>query len=176
MRLYSTFLLVALLFFGCRGKEKVTRFSNGKPIPKPISWVSDYDGIFTDEEEKVLNTLIAGFEKETGYEIAIVTLDTNTVANFSDDMFTLTFEIAKAWGVGKSNKDNGVFIGICKGKRKMYIQNGIGTAKVLSDEQTKKFIDSVFVPYFKQGEYYKGTLEGTKAIINFLRDKEIPKQ
>lgn len=169
--------IIALLFVvfgGCKEKQKIAYFSNGEPIPKSVGWVNDFDNVFSKNEEIKLNEHLSNFEKQTTYEVVVVTLDTFIVGNMNDDMFTTTLELASAWGVGKADKNNGVLIGICIGRRKIYIQNGKGTAKVLSNEQTKKFIDSVFTPYYRKAEYFKGTFEGVKAITSFLENKKIP--
>lgn len=167
-------VVVSILAFSCEEKKRVAYFSNGKQIPEPIGWVSDYEDIFTSEEEQELYTILEKYGDETGYEIAVVTLDTSMVGILNDDMFTTTLELANFWSIGKAEMDNGVLISLSKARKKIIIQNGVGTEKIMSDLQTKKFIDSVFIPFYKEGLYYKGTLEGTKAIMAFLRDKKIP--
>ncbi len=155
-------------------KKREAYFSNGQQIPEPINWVSDYEDIFTIEEEQELSALVEKYGNEADYEIAIATLDTNMVGVLDGDMHTTTLELANFWGIGKAELGNGILIGVSKSRRKIMIQNGSGTEKVMSNLQTKKFIDSVFIPYYKQGEYFEGTLLGTKAIMDFLRDKKIP--
>lgn len=171
-----TFVAIAFCFLvlGCEEEKRVAYFSNGQQIPEPIGWVSDYENIFTAKEEQELTILLEKYGDEVGYEIAIVSLDTSMVGVLDDDMFTTTLELANFWSIGKAEMGNGMLIGISRGRGKIFIQNGEGTEKVLSDLQTKKFIDSIFIPQYIKGEYFKGTLLGTKAIMNFLRDKKIP--
>lgn len=138
-------------------------------IPKYTGYVNDFENIYTEAEEKKLDSLITVFEKETSVEIAVVTLDTTMVGPTSDDMYAITFEIANQWGVGKKDKDNGVLIGISKGRRRMRIQNGLGTEKVMSDKKTGEIIDNYFIPHFKEDRYYTGTYEGLEQIMNHLR-------
>ena len=69
-----------------------------------------------------------------------------------DSFQSYTLKVTNQWGVGEKEKNNGVFIGISKGNRTIYIHNGIGTAKILSDAATKSIIDTAFVPEFKRGE------------------------
>lgn len=174
MRLVIISIVVSLFVFSCKEKEKIAYYSNNATIPESESLVNDFEDIFTVEQEKSLTQLLSDFEKATTYEIAIVTLTKEMIGNEDSVMFTTTLEIAKTWGVGKKDKDNGVLIGISKGLKNIYIQNGKGTEKVLSNTKTKEIIDTKFIPYFKKGKFYDGTYAGTKAILDFLRDKKIP--
>lgn len=135
----------------------------------PIGWVNDYDSIFTVDEVKKLHKLIADFEKETTVEIAVVTLDTSMVGPEMTDLYAATFALANKWGVGKKGKNNGILIGIAKGWEQMYIQNAEGIEKVLTDEQTQQIVDTVFLPNYAQGNFYKGTNEGLQTIMQHLK-------
>lgn len=138
-------------------------------LPKPTSWTNDFEGIFSDVEEHQLDSIIAAFEKETTTQICIVTLDTifTTKEKFND----LALHIAKTWGVGQKEKNNGVTICISKGHRKIRICNGYGIEKVLSDTETKEIMDKYFISNFKAGEYFQGTKKGLLAVIETLRIK-----
>lgn len=140
-----------------------------KNIPKPIGWVSDFDDIFTKKNLDVLDSTLKQFNMETGIQMAIVTLDTFCISkdNFDD----LALHIANYWGVGRKDKDNGILISICKGYRLMKINNGYGIEKFISDEETKAIIDKYFIPYFKNGDYYQGTLTGLTEYINLIKRK-----
>jgi len=130
---------------------------------KPLGWVSDYEHIFTEEQVLMLDSMISKFEKETTNEIAIVTIDSSWTTKESFD--SLTLAIARNWGIGKKGKNNGVLIGISIGLRKIRIQNGYGIEAKLSDAETKKIIDEVMVPEFKNGNYFEGTKNGLLALM-----------
>jgi uncharacterized membrane protein YgcG len=53
----------------------------------------------------------------------------------------------------------------------MRIQNGTGITPMMSDEQTLKIVNEAFLPYYSKGEYYKGTLEGLKVLLQQLQPK-----
>jgi len=46
----------------------------------------------------------------------------------------------------------------------LYIQNGKGIEKRLSNEATKTIIDNVIVPHFLKGKFYSGLDSGIKEI------------
>ncbi len=138
-------------------------------LPKPVAWTNDYEDLFTDEQQQEFNNIIDKFEQETTIEIGIVTIDTIKVSEqkFED----LSLHIANIWGIGKSKKDNGILIAISNGHKQLRIQNGYGIEKILSDQETKVIIDDYFVPEFKKGNYYLGTLNGLTELIRLLKTK-----
>ena len=137
--------------------------------PRYQKWVNDYENLYTADQKAELTTLIDNFEKETSFEIAIVTIDTIRVEE--DKFEDLSLHIAKTWGVGKRFKDNGVLIAISKGYKRIRIQNGNGTEKIFTNEETQLVIDNYFIPYFKKEEYFNGTLSGLKEIMRVLKSK-----
>jgi len=138
-------------------------------LPKPTSWTTDFEDLYSDIEQAKLDSIISNFEKKTTIEIAIVTIDTLKTSNekFED----LSLNLAKNWGIGKSGKDNGILIAISKGYRRIRIQNGNGIEKIISDEETKALIENYFIPAFRNNEYYIGTLKGMMEIMKLLESK-----
>ncbi|MBD3584023.1 TPM domain-containing protein [Flavobacterium selenitireducens] len=135
-------------------------------IPKRKNWVNDFEKLFSDEEKNNLNNIITKVEGETSFEIVIVTLDTNNVS--SENFEAMSLKIAQTWAVGKHKKENGILIAISKGYRRLRIQNGNGIEKILTNNQTQNLIDNYFIPEFKKGNYYQGTLDGLNEIIKLL--------
>lgn len=135
-------------------------------LPQAKGWVNDFEDIFTVQEENLLDSLIAVYEKRTTTEITIVSIPVDATPIDSFDQLTL--KLANEWGVGKKDKNNGILIGISKGHRKMRIQVGFGLEETLSDQKTQDIINKVFIPYFKNNQYFNGVLEGTQAIMNTL--------
>lgn len=138
-------------------------------LPEPVGYVNDFENIYNDKEEEVLDSLIMNFEKRTTIQIAVITFDTTMTAKDSLDILTLRF--GNVWGVGQKGKDNGVTIGISKGHRRMRIQNGYGIEKVLTDDETKQLIDKVFIPSFRDAKYFEGTFNGLLALMNILEQR-----
>ncbi len=101
---------------------------------KALGWTSDFEHIFSSDQINELDSIISNFEKETTNEIAIVTIESSWTTKESFD--SLTLAIAKNWGIGKKDKNNGILIGICTGLRTIRIQNGYGieaNMKIVTD-------------------------------------------
>ncbi|MBL0737883.1 TPM domain-containing protein [Flavobacterium sp. GN10] len=180
-KLFFTILFLITITFNGQSIEKKNNNSEKQKVvatfreiywnnlPKPKGWVNDYEGIFSDNEERKLDSIITNFEKETSIEIAVVTIDTIKVAkeNFDD----LSLHIAKTWAFGKKGKDNGILISFSKGYKKFRVELGDGTIKMLSEHETKEIIENDFIPKFLKGNYYQGMLDGIMKIIENLRAK-----
>jgi len=140
---------------------------SAKYIPKPIGWTNDFVQLFSVSETQSLDSLIDKFEKETTVEISVATIDSFIRGPIDLEPYALL--MARTWGLGKKEKDNGILIVIAKDLRRINIQNGYGIEKILTNDETKFIIDSTIVPLFKRGRLYEGTREGILAIMSKLR-------
>lgn len=138
-------------------------------LPKPIGWTNDLENIYSPAEEMILDSIISVFEKETSIEISIVTLDSTltSVELFND----LALHIARTWGIGKKDKDNGILICISTGHRRIRISNGYGIEQMLTDEETNALLNRYILPKFKRTQFFQGTYDGLIALTKKLRDK-----
>jgi len=138
-------------------------------IPQPNGSVNQYRTIYTSDQVKVIDSLISDFEKKTTIQIAIISFDTSMFER--DSIEAVTLKVARYWGIGQKDKNNGIVIGICTGYRIMTIRNGYGIEKILSDTETKDIIDSAFIPGFKEGDYFEGTIKGLNTLMKILTKK-----
>lgn len=169
-------LMALLVLFSSSCKQKVQdKKSTGRLTadipgavapPAPKGWVNDFDSLFTTAQATELDSLIHTFEKETGNEIAVVTIPANWVApeNFNEYVLAL----ANEWEVGKKN-NNGVVIGISNGLHKIRICNGYGIEKKITDAETKMILDSVVFPEFKENRLFEGTKMGMLALMKKIQ-------
>jgi uncharacterized protein len=173
--------LTVALTASCHTKESATTaraldLATAKPdhnrqsirdsLPQQRGVINDFENLYSDAEEAVLDSLVTDVEKKTTVQIAVVTLDTTLTTKEDFDAFTL--KLANDWGVGKNNNNRGVVIGISKGHRKLRIQNGFGIEAILTDEETKQIVDTAFIPGFREGNYYQGTVNGINALLHKL--------
>jgi predicted acetyltransferase len=138
-------------------------FAEGLPY---LEVVTDFENILSSKQEKYLDSMIKAYEKKTTVQIAVITIDTSMISRKEFENYV--YRIANGWGVGQKQKNNGVTIGLSKGYRFMRIENGYGIQNILTDNETKKIIDSAFIPYFKKGEYFEGIVNGLEAIMKKL--------
>jgi len=135
-------------------------------LPRPGNYVNDYEDLFTQKEEQELNRLLAQYDKQKGTQVVLITVDTFMTSKDSFDL--LIHHIANAWAVGHKDNNKGITIGISRSYRKIRIANGYGISRILSDEETKNIIDTVFIPGFKKGKYYEATGKGIEVLLQQL--------
>ncbi len=136
--------------------------SNDEQFPRQTGFVNDYENILSSHEEFRLRKQLKTHENQTTNQIVIVT--TSTILNFNN-MRDYAFALANQWSIGTSKLNNGILIMLSKSKREIQIQNGEGIVEDLTDFETKTIIDSLIIPEFKKGNYYKGLHLGIDAII-----------
>jgi len=135
-------------------------------LPAAVGWVNDFGELFKNEEENALESLIEHFEKKTGIEIMLVTVDTNMVAR--DKLKDFSERLLTMWGIGKIRRKNGIVICICKGYEAIEISSGFGIDKFMNHDQKLQILQTSFIPYYQKNSFYEGTLTGLKTLISQL--------
>ena len=131
------------------------------PRPDPPRLVNDMAHMLTPDERGQLEAKLLYFSNETSNEITIVTIDSlgdNDVEDFA-------VKLGKAWGVGRSGKNNGVVILASLKDHKINISPGKGLEGALTDLQCGRIIRNEMVPAFKEKDYYVGFLKAADAVI-----------
>lgn len=128
--------------------------------------VNDYTQTLSAGEISSLENKLVAYNDTTSTQIAIVILPDLC----GNDANMLAVEIAHSWGVGQADKDNGciILMSMEEGNRKIAIQNGYGLEEYLTDALSKRIIEQIILPQFKQGNYYGGLDDGTTAIMQLL--------
>ncbi|TRW25937.1 TPM domain-containing protein [Flavobacterium zepuense] len=168
MKLHKQLLSLLLFFFTLTIFAQSTEKPFWEAFPKPDKWVTDYEDIFTDNQELALIEMVTAYEKKTGVSIIIVTL------NSPKGLDQITVDIATQWLAPKKVVDNSILIAISKGMHRMRIQNGNKIKETISDAETKDIINNVFVPEFQKNNYYEATSNGIMAISKQLKHLEKP--
>jgi len=136
--------------------------------PDYIGYVNDFAGILDNASASDLEALITSIEKDTGAEIAVVTVDTLqgiTIEEYAVELF-------EKWGIGKAEEDNGLLILVASTERKVRIEVGNGLEGIITDLEAGRIIDETIVPSFKEGEYSRGIYDAVVTISNQVYGEE----
>lgn len=149
-------------------KDQIKLDDDGLPAIPPVSVqkttkIFDYAHLLQPQEKEQLQKRVGEYFNKTSTQIVIATVD-----KVNDDISLYATEWAHKWGVGQKNEGNGVFILISKGDRKVTIRSGYGVEPLLTDALSRRIIEEKMIPYFKQGNYYKGLDEAITAIEQVL--------
>jgi len=130
----------------------------------PPGYVVDLADILSPAEEKQLDDLLRGLEKQTTAQMAILTV--TSLAGRDINSFAL--QVAEQWKLGQKGKDNGLLFVVALQDRKYRFEVGYGLESVLPDSLLGSLGRQALVPYFKQGRYGQGIAAATGEILRIL--------
>lgn len=131
----------------------------------PSGLVNDYASLLSAESHTTLESELLALEKETGIQIAVVTipdLSGDTIENYAVKLF-------EEWGIGQKGKDNGALLLISRDDRQLRIEVGYGLEGALTDALSSQIIRNIIAPNFKNGDYNTGIVEGVRAMLAATR-------
>lgn len=136
----------------------------------PTGFVNDFAGIFNVTEKADLENVLVEFEKNSGNEISVVTiqsLQNDSIENYAVKLF-------EEWGIGKEKEDTGILILIALQDRAMRIEVGYGLEGVITDALSSRIIRNVITPSFQQEKYYEGVSGAIMAITSAINGDILP--
>lgn len=144
-------------------------------IPEaPKRLVSDYTGTLSAGEISALENKLLAFEDSTSNQIAVVLVNTTDGYDVAD----YAVRLAKKWGVGGKERNNGIVLLAAIEDRAVTIQTGYGMEGAMPDVIAYRIIQQEIKPYFGQKDYYTGLDRASDAIISYTKGeyKADPKQ
>lgn len=131
-------------------------------IQDRTQYISDPGGQMSPSTKARVNNMLWNLRQNTTAEVVVALPpdigDQNSIEEWSEQLFTL-------WGIGKSDKDNGLLLTVDMTQRKMNIETGYGLEGVLPDLVCKKILNEKFIPAMKSGGL-DVAVESTIAEIN----------
>lgn len=137
------------------------------PEPTNDFFVNDFAGVIDSEDEEAIMSLGAELYTKTSAQVVVVTVD--SLDGYAVNDYAL--ELGREWGVGDSEKDNGVVLLLAISERQVTIQVGYGLEGCLPDGKTGRILDNYAIPYLKNDDFSTGLTEAYKAIISVVSDE-----
>jgi len=134
-------------------------------FPALTGRVVDNANILSPQTEKILTQKLKAFEQNTSNQIVVVTLKSLQGHSIED----YGYKLGRHWGIGQKGKDNGVLLIVAPNERKVRIEVGYGLEGTLTDAKSFLIINDIIIPYFKKGDFDKGILKGTEAIMETIK-------
>ena len=132
-------------------------------LPKPVGFVNDFAQVIDQRTRAELNSIAEGLRDSQGIEVAVVTINSaqpDTPKQYATQLFN-------EWGIG-GPEDSGLLILLAVEDREIQVEVGYGLEGVLPDGKVGGILDDAVIPYFAEGDFAKGLLEGTKAFAKAL--------
>ena len=135
-------------------------------VPALSARVIDQTGMLSSSEIASLDQVLSAFEKRKGSQLAVLIVP--TTAPESIEQFGI--RVAEQWKLGRKKVDDGAVLIIAKADRTLRIEVGYGLEGALTDATSKRIIDDIIVPRFKQQDFYGGVLKGASNRLNLLEN------
>jgi uncharacterized protein len=141
---------------------------NYGPYPQPTNnHVNDFADLLTTDDERLMQTRLAGVESETGVEIVVVTLGSINDFPGSENSSIEAFArgLFDAYGIGNMPQNNGVLLLVARNDRKARIELGDAYGRG-RDRDATNIMQSRIIPRFKENNYRAGIRAGVEGIIS----------
>ncbi len=159
--------ILALLLTAASAQEFV-------PVPPLKTRVTDQAGMLTAQQRDALENVLKEYEARTGSQIAILVVS-KTEPEAIEQYGIRVFD---EWKLGRKGVDDGVLLLVAKDNppalRRLRIEAGRGVQGVLTDAQSKRILQDVIAPHFRQNDFYGGLVAGISAITSLLDQEKFP--
>ena len=133
-------------------------------VPDLTGRVVDQADILSLETVATLEALLEEHENRTSNQVAVLTvasLEGEAIEDFS-------LRVAREWGLGQADKNNGVLLTVAVEDRKMRIEVGYGLEGPLPDVVASRIIRNEITPPFRNGDFNRGVMRGIEAILGSI--------
>lgn len=139
-------------------------------VPPLTGRVVDRTGTLTSDQIATLDGTLQAFEQRKGSQIAVLivpTTEPETIEQFS-------IRVAEAWKIGRKKVDDGAILVVAKDDRRLRIEVGYGLEGALTDVTSKRIIDEIITPKFRQGDFAGGISAGIDRMIRVIAGEPLP--
>ena len=133
--------------------------------PSEQTSVYDYIGLLPQQQKNALERKLIRYSDSTSTQIVVAIIKSTE----GEDIDYLGAQWGHKWGIGQADKDNGILVLLARGDRRIAISTGYGVEATLTDAMSRRIIQNVIIPKFKQDDYYGGLNAGTDAIFQVLK-------
>lgn len=134
------------------------------PQVDKTSPVNDYAGILSGDTIDYVTNITTALQNTCGAQIGVYT--TEYIGNSTMEGYA--YSVLNEWGLGSSDKDNGVLLLLAPGEDDYYITRGTGLESALSISTLSTILDEKMEPNWVKGDYDTGVQNTVAAIADRL--------
>jgi uncharacterized protein len=143
-------------------------------VPALTGHLVDGAGMLDAAQQAKLEAILADYEARTGSQIAVLTVKTTE----PEAIEQFSIRVVEAWKLGRKGIDDGVLLMVARDNptalRRLRIEAGRGVQGSLTDAQSKRVLQDVIAPHFREKNYYEGLVAGVGAIATLLNAEKFP--
>src|SRR4051812_46496349 len=139
-------------------------------VPSLTGRVVDRTSTLSGADIASLDQTLKNFETRKGSQVAVLIVPTTqpeTIEQYS-------LRVAEAWKIGRKKIDDGAILVVAKDDRKLRIEVGYGLEGALNDVTSKRIIDEIITPRFRNGDFAGGISAGVDQIIRVIDGEALP--
>jgi uncharacterized protein len=139
-------------------------------IPQLTGRVVDQTGTLSSEDIAGLTQKLKDLETRKGSQIAVLIVPTTQ----PEDIAQFSIRVAEAWKIGRKKVDDGALLVVAKNDRKLRIEVGYGLEGALTDVTSRRIIDEIIAPRFRNGDFAGGINAGVDRMIAVANGEQLP--
>lgn len=139
----------------------VPGWSQMDQVPQLKAPINDDANIIDSKTESQLDVLLRQVHQQGGSQVAVLTV--KDLQGLPIEMFSIN--VVENWQLGSAKQDNGVLLLIAPTERKVRIEVGQGLEGDLTDAHSKRIIDQMILPHFRNGQFAQGIFNGVIGIL-----------
>jgi uncharacterized protein len=139
-------------------------------VPPLSTHITDQTGTLDAQQQARLEQTLADFESRKGSQLAVLIV--RTTAPESVEQYAL--RVAQQWKLGRKKIDDGAVLVVAKDDRALRIEVGYGLEGALNDATSKRIIEEVIAPRFRQDDFAGGISQGIDGMIRVIDGEPLP--
>lgn len=143
-------------------------------VPPLTAHLMDPAGMLNNQQRTTLDNVLKDYETRSGSQIAILLI--SSTAPEAIEQYSI--RVADAWKLGRKGIDDGVILIVAKDNpkalRRLRIEAGRGIQGTVTDAQSKRILQDVIAPYFRQNDYYGGLTAAITALTALMDQEYLP--
>lgn len=162
LKVFTLFLLLLLC-----SVYYIPNASSNYPTPTNLKYINDYTNTINNDYKEKIVSIGKELEDKTGAQSVIVVIDSTNnipIEDYSNKLF-------RTWGIGKSDKDNGLLILLAINDRQYRVEVGRGLEGAIPDALSNRVMESLAKPNFSQENYGEGLLNSYSKLCDHIAEE-----
>ena len=130
--------------------------------PTTDFFVNDFAGVLSSEDAAAMQDEGEKLAAACRAQVVAVTVDTLD----GEDIDSYALSLARDWGIGDAEKNNGILLLLAVEDRQVKIEVGRGLEGALPDSKAGRILDTYGTPYFSKNQFSEGMRETYHSLVN----------
>lgn len=140
------------------------------PVPPLSGHVVDQTRTLTAEQKQTLEQILSELESRKGSQLAVLLVPSTQPETIEQ----YALRVAERWQLGRKKVDDGAILLVAKNDRSVRIEVGYGLEGALNDATSKRIIEEVITPRFRQQDFAGGLQAGVQRMVRVIDGEPLP--